>query len=56
MGKNKQELLIPYTGVYKVDERTARLFNWEIGYFEVDPLTGKFIENIIEFRKGKRSW
>ena len=46
----------PYTAVYKVDERTARLVNWEGGYFEVNPVTGKFTKNIIEFRKGKRPW
>lgn len=46
----------PYTGVLKVDEKTARLFNWEGGYFEIDPLTGHFTKNIVEFRKGKRPW
>ena len=46
----------PYTGVHKVDDQTARLFNWEGGYFEINPLSGKFTKNIMEFRKGKRSW
>jgi hypothetical protein len=46
----------PYTGIHKIDEQTARLFNWEGGYFEIDSLTGEFTKNIIEFRKGRRAW
>lgn len=46
----------PYTGIHKIDEQTARLFNWEGGYFDIDPLTGQFTKSIIEFRKGKRPW
>lgn len=55
-GKKYLGITDPYTGVHKVDEQTARLFNWEGGYFEIDPSTGKFTKNIIEFRKGKRPW
>lgn len=46
----------PYTGIYKVDEQTARLGNWRGGDYEIDALTGRFTKNIIEFRKGKRPW
>ena len=55
-GKKYVGITHPYTGVHKIDERTARLFNWEGGYYEIDPATGKFTKNIIEFRKGKRPW
>ena len=55
-GKQYVGITEPYTGIHKVDEQTARLFNWEGGYFEIEPLTGQFTKNIIEFRKGKRPW
>ena len=55
-GKQYIGISKPYTGIQKVDEQTARLFNWEGGYYDIDPSTGKFIKNIIEFRKGKRPW
>ncbi|MFY0481974.1 hypothetical protein ACI6PS_05155 [Flavobacterium sp. PLA-1-15] len=55
-GKQYLGINDPYTEVYKVDEKTARLFNWEGGYFEIDPLTGKFTKNILEFRNKKRPW
>jgi len=46
----------PYSGIHKVDDKTARIFNLEGGYFEINPTTGAFIKNIIQFRKGKRPW
>lgn len=55
-GKKYKGITDPYTGVRKIDEKTARLFNLEGGYFEIDPSTGKFTKNIIEFRKEKRPW
>ena len=55
-GKEYTGISDPYTGIHKVDEQTARLFNWEGGYFEINPITGGFTKNIIEFRKGKRLW
>ncbi len=55
-GKKYTGITDPYTGVCKIDETTARLFNWEGGYLEINPSTGKFTKNIIEFRKGKRPW
>lgn len=55
-GKEFLGISDPYTGIHKVNEQTARLFNWEGGYFEINPLSGKFTKNIIEFRRGKRPW
>jgi len=55
-GKEYLGISDPYTGIHKIDEQTARLFNWEGGYFEINPKSGEFTKNIIEFRKGKRPW
>lgn len=55
-GKKYKGITDPYKGVSKIDEKTARLFNLEGGYFEINPSTGKFTKNIIEFRKEKRPW
>ena len=55
-GKEYLSIDRPYNGIYKVAEGVARLFNWEGGYFEINPITGEFTKNIVEFRKGKRPW
>ena len=46
----------PYIEVVKIDEITARLFNWDGCYYEVNPTTGSFLKNILEYRLDRRPW